>query len=71
MKTITKLLVQLEVTKAHREFRHVNSEAFRQQVERSRTRDVNRSKSVPYQLGKFINIRLIHINTARIGAGGV
>ena len=53
MKTITKLLVQLEVTKAHREFRHVNSEAFRQQVERSRSRDVNRSKSVPYQLGNL------------------
>ena len=64
MKTITKLLVQLEVTKAHREFRHVNSEAFRQQVERSRSRDVNRSKSVPYQLGN-LSIQLW------VGAAGV
>ena len=46
-----------KLIKNFRKFRHVNSETFRQQVERFRScrdpADVHRSKSVSYQLGNL------------------
>ena len=61
MKTITKLLVQLEVTKAQRDFQHINSEVYRQHIDRQRqgqgqgNRDKfqNRAKSMPYISGYY------------------
>ena len=55
MKTITKLLVQLEVTKAQRDFQHINSEVYRQHIDRQRGRDKsqNRAKSMPYISGDY------------------
>lgn len=42
MKTITKLLVQLEVTKMQNQFKHTNAEMYREQVDR------HRARSMPY-----------------------
>lgn len=51
MKTITKLLVQLEITKAHRDFKHVNAQEFRQKIDRTRLGgDLDRARSMPHQL---------------------
>ena len=56
MKTITKLLVQLEVTKAQRDFQHINSETYKKHVERQRGRDKSKSraKSMPYGLAGIL-----------------
>ena len=55
MKTITKLLVQLEITKAHRDFKHVNAQEFRQKIDRTRLGgDLDRARSMPHQLGTWL-----------------
>ena len=64
MKTITKLLVQLEVTKAQRDFQHINSETYKKHVERQRGRDKSKSraKSMPYGLAGII----IHLSNIQL-----
>ena len=61
MKTITKLLVQLEITKAHRDFKHINAQEFRTKVERTRVvgGDLDRARSMPHQLGTFFTYSIV------------
>lgn len=61
MKTITKLLVQLEITKATRDFKHINAQEFRTKVERTRVvgGDMDRARSMPHQLGTWFKCSIV------------
>jgi len=67
MKTITKLLVQLEITKATRDFKHINAQEFRTKVERTRVvgGDMDRARSMPHQLDQDQQSMSIPIPVAR------
>ena len=56
MKTITKLLVQLEVTKMQNAFKHTNAQMYRENVDRFRTQSmpfVNDEMSFPVRVVRF------------------
>ena len=56
MKTITKLLVQLEVTKMQNAFKHTNAQMYRENVDRFRTQSmpfVNDEMSFPVRVFRF------------------
>ena len=64
MKTITKLLVQLEVTKIQNHFKHTNAEIYREHVDRYRAR------SMPYVNDEQLSFPAPPVAKTRSSAGG-